>query len=150
MYLWLTPVPVLIKRAVNLAKGSAEPNKNRVAKISLKQVEEIAKIKMPDLNSFDMEGVMNQVKGTARSMGTNDLVVLFKHALPNAALPVVTIAGLSFGRLLGGTIIQNTLNDQLINNQTTINATVNTAGMLRALNFAEGLNNALSTAVAPR
>ncbi len=52
--------------------------------------------------------------------------------------------------LLGGTIIQNTLNDQLINNQTTINATVNTAGMLRALNFAEGLNNALSTAVAPR
>lgn len=52
--------------------------------------------------------------------------------------------------LLGGTIIQNTLNDQFINNQTTINATVNTAGMLRALNFAEGLNNALSTAVAPR
>ena len=65
------PVPVLIKRAVNIAKGSAEPNKNRVAKISLKQVEEIAKIKMPDLNSFDMEGVMNQVKGTARSMGVD-------------------------------------------------------------------------------
>ena len=65
------PVPVLIKRAVNLAKGSAEPNKNRVAKISLKQVEEIAKIKMPDLNSFDLEGVMNQVKGTARSMGVD-------------------------------------------------------------------------------
>jgi len=52
--------------------------------------------------------------------------------------------------LLGGTIIQNSLNDQLINNQTTINATVNSAGMLRALNFAEGLNNALSTAIAPR
>ncbi len=50
------PVPVLIKRAVNLAKGSAEPNKNRVGKITLKQVEEIAKIKMPDLNSFDLEG----------------------------------------------------------------------------------------------
>ena len=47
------PVPVLIKRAVNLAKGSAEPNKNRVGKITLKQVEEIAKIKMPDLNCFD-------------------------------------------------------------------------------------------------
>lgn len=46
---------------------------------------------------------------TARSMGTNDLVVLFKHALPNAALPVVTIAGLSFGRLLGGTIIIETI-----------------------------------------
>ena len=47
------PVPVLIKRAVGIAKGSAEPNKNRVGKITLKQVEEIAKIKMPDLNCFD-------------------------------------------------------------------------------------------------
>ena len=46
------PVPVLIKRAVNLAKGSAEPNKNKVGKITLQQVEEIAKIKMPDLNCF--------------------------------------------------------------------------------------------------
>lgn len=52
--------------------------------------------------------------------------------------------------LLGGTIIQNSLNDQLIRNQTSINATVNTAGMLRALNFGTSLNNALSTAVAPR
>lgn len=52
--------------------------------------------------------------------------------------------------LLGGTLIQNTLNDQLIKNQTAINATVNTAGMLRALNFGTSLNNALSTAVAPR
>ena len=52
--------------------------------------------------------------------------------------------------LLGGTLIQNTLNDQLIKNQTSINATVNTAGMLRALNFGTSLNNALSTAVAPR
>src|SRR5678810_717481 len=51
-------IPVLIKRAVGIAKGSAEPNKNRVGKLSLKQVEEIAKIKMPDLNSFDLEGVM--------------------------------------------------------------------------------------------
>ena len=65
------PVPVLIKRAVNLAKGSAEPNRNRVGKITLKQVEEIAKIKMPDLNSFDLESAMNQVKGTARSMGVD-------------------------------------------------------------------------------
>ena len=65
------PVPVLIKRAVNLAKGSAEPNKNRVGKISMKQVEEIAKIKMPDLNSFDLAGAVNQVKGTARSMGVD-------------------------------------------------------------------------------
>jgi len=65
------PVPVLIKRAVNLAKGSAEPNKNRVGKITLKQVEEIAKIKMPDLNSFDINSAMEQVKGTARSMGVD-------------------------------------------------------------------------------
>jgi hypothetical protein len=52
--------------------------------------------------------------------------------------------------LLGGTVIQNSLNDQMIRNQTSINATVNTAGMLRALNFGSSLNNALSTAVAPR
>lgn len=52
--------------------------------------------------------------------------------------------------LLGGTLIQNTLNDQLISNQTSINATVNTAGMLRALNFGASLNSALSTAVTPR
>ncbi len=63
------PVAVLVKRAVNLAKGSAEPNKNKVGKITLKQVEEIAKIKMPDLNSFDLEGAVNQVKGACRSMG---------------------------------------------------------------------------------
>jgi large subunit ribosomal protein L11 len=65
------PVPVLIKRAVNLAKGSAEPNRNKVGKITLKQVEEIAKIKMVDLNSFELEKVMEQVKGTARSMGVD-------------------------------------------------------------------------------
>src|ERR1700758_2465421 len=65
------PVPVLIKRAVNLAKGSAEPNKNKVGKITQKQIEEIAKIKMPDLNSHSLESAMNQVKGTARSMGVD-------------------------------------------------------------------------------
>src|SRR5512134_176854 len=58
------PVPVLIKRAVNLAKGSAEPNKQKVGKITLKQVEEIAKIKMPDLNCFTVEAAINNVKGT--------------------------------------------------------------------------------------
>jgi large subunit ribosomal protein L11 len=63
------PVAILVKRAVNLAKGSAEPNKNKVGKITMKQVEEIAKIKMPDLNSFDLEGAVNQVKGACRSMG---------------------------------------------------------------------------------
>ena len=63
------PVPVLIKRACNLAKGSPEPNKNKVGKITDKQIEEIAKIKMPDLNCFDIEAAKEAVKGTARSMG---------------------------------------------------------------------------------
>ena len=60
------------------------------------------------------------------------------------------LRGDAYSSLLGGTIIQNSLNDQTISAQTTLNATANTAGMLRALNFAEGLNNALSTAIAPR
>jgi len=65
------PVPVLIKRAVNLAKGSGEPNKTKVGKITEKQVEEIAKIKMPDLNCFTLEPASRRVKGTARSMGVD-------------------------------------------------------------------------------
>jgi large subunit ribosomal protein L11 len=63
------PVAVLVKRAVNLAKGSAEPNKVKVGKITLKQVEEIAKIKMPDLNCFTVDAAVEQVKGACRSMG---------------------------------------------------------------------------------
>lgn len=63
------PVAVLVKRACNLAKGSAEPNKNKVGRITMKQVEEIAKIKMPDLNSFDIESAIAQVKGACVSMG---------------------------------------------------------------------------------
>ena len=65
------PVPVLIKRACNLAKGSAEPHKNKVGKITQKQIEEIARIKMPDLNCFELESAMNSVRGTARSMGVD-------------------------------------------------------------------------------
>jgi large subunit ribosomal protein L11 len=65
------PVAILVKRAVNLAKGSAEPNKTKVGKITLKQVEEIAKIKMPDLNSFTVEAAMEQVKGACKSMGVD-------------------------------------------------------------------------------
>ena len=65
------PVAILVKRAVNLAKGSAEPNKTKVGKITLKQVEEIAKIKMPDLNSFTIESAMEQVKGACKSMGVD-------------------------------------------------------------------------------
>lgn len=63
------PVAILVKRAVNIAKGSAEPNRNKVGKITMKQIEEIAKLKMPDLNSFDIEGAINQVKGACVSMG---------------------------------------------------------------------------------
>ena len=65
------PVPVLIKRAVNLAKGSAEPHKTKVGKITKEQVKEIAKIKMPDLNCFELESAMRSVEGTARSMGVD-------------------------------------------------------------------------------
>ncbi len=65
------PVAVLVKKAVNLAKGSAEPNKNKVGKISMKQVEEIAKLKMPDLNCFTVEAAVAQVKGACRSMGVD-------------------------------------------------------------------------------
>jgi len=63
------PVPVLIKRASSLAKGSPEPNKNKVGRITEKQVEEIARQKMPDLNCFSLEAAVACVKGTARSMG---------------------------------------------------------------------------------
>lgn len=63
------PVPVLIKKAVNLAKGSAEPNKNKVGKINMSQIEEIAKTKMPDLNCFELEAAIRSVKGTCVSMG---------------------------------------------------------------------------------
>jgi large subunit ribosomal protein L11 len=65
------PVAILVKRAVNLAKGSAEPNKNKVGKITEEQIEEIAKIKMPDLNCFTLEAAVAQVKGACRSMGVD-------------------------------------------------------------------------------
>ena len=65
------PVPVLIKKALKIESGSKEPNKTKVGKITLKQIEEIAKTKMPDLNSFEIEAVIEQVKGTCRSMGVD-------------------------------------------------------------------------------
>src|SRR6266853_936209 len=65
------PVPVLIQRAVSIAKGSAEPHKTKVGKITEQQVEEIAKIKMPDLNCFELDAAVRSVKGTARSMGVD-------------------------------------------------------------------------------
>jgi len=63
------PAAVLVKRAANLAKGSGEPNRNKVGRISSAQVEEIAKQKMPDLNCHTVEAAMQCVAGTARSMG---------------------------------------------------------------------------------
>jgi large subunit ribosomal protein L11 len=63
------PVAVLIKRAVGIAKGSGEPNKTKVARISMKQVEEIARQKLPDLNCADVQAAVHTVLGTARSMG---------------------------------------------------------------------------------
>ena len=63
------PVAILVKKSLSLAKGSAEPNKTKVGKISQAQIEEIAKIKMPDLNSFDLDGAKAQVRGACRSMG---------------------------------------------------------------------------------
>ena len=63
------PAPVLLKRAANIAKGSAEPNKNKVGTVTAKQVEDIAKLKMPDLNCDTLESAVKTVAGTARSMG---------------------------------------------------------------------------------
>ena len=65
------PVPVLIKREAGIAKGSGEPNRNKVGTITMKQVEAIAKLKMPDLTANDLQGAVNTVKGTARSMGVD-------------------------------------------------------------------------------
>jgi len=63
------PASVLLKRAAGIVKGSAEPNRNKVGKVSKKQVEEIAKVKMPDLNTTNIESAMRSVMGTARNMG---------------------------------------------------------------------------------
>ena len=63
------PASMLLKKAAGLAKGSGAPNKDKVGRISGKQLEEIAKQKMPDLNCFDLEQAKLIVAGTARSMG---------------------------------------------------------------------------------
>jgi len=63
------PAAVLIKKACGIASGSAEPHKVKVAKITKKQVKEIAELKMPDLNANDVEMAMRIIAGTARSMG---------------------------------------------------------------------------------
>ena len=65
------PVPVLIMKAAGITKGSAVPNKTKVASLTKVQVEEIAKKKMPDLNAASVEAAMRTVEGTARSMGVD-------------------------------------------------------------------------------
>jgi large subunit ribosomal protein L11 len=63
------PVAVLLKKEAGVAKGSGVPNKEKVGKVTKKQVEEIAKIKLADLNCLDLASAIRQVEGTARSMG---------------------------------------------------------------------------------
>ena len=63
------PAAVLLKRAAKIAKGSGEPNREKVGKVTKAQVKEIAEIKAPDLNAHDVEMAMRIVEGTARSMG---------------------------------------------------------------------------------
>jgi large subunit ribosomal protein L11 len=63
------PVAVLLKKVAGIAKGSGTPNKDKVGKVSEKQILEIAKQKMPDLNAASLEAAVKSVKGTARSMG---------------------------------------------------------------------------------
>ena len=63
------PAAVMLMKAAKLQKGSPEPNKNKVGKVSRAQVREIAETKMPDLNANDVEGAMKIIEGTARSMG---------------------------------------------------------------------------------
>ena len=63
------PVPVLIKKALNLETASAKPNKNKVGMLTKEQLRQIATTKMPDLNAASIEAAMSMVAGTARSMG---------------------------------------------------------------------------------
>lgn len=63
------PAAVLLKEAAQIAKGSGVPNKEKVGQVTTEQVRQIAETKMADLNAFDIDAAMQQVKGTARSMG---------------------------------------------------------------------------------
>ena len=63
------PAAILLKRAAGIAKGSGTPNKDKVGKVTAKQVEDIAKQKMPDLNAASIDAAVKSIRGTARSMG---------------------------------------------------------------------------------
>ena len=64
-----SPAAVLLKKAAGVEKGSAIPNREKVGKVSRKQIREIAELKMKDLNAINLEGAMRQIEGTARNMG---------------------------------------------------------------------------------
>jgi large subunit ribosomal protein L11 len=63
------PAAVLLRKAAKIAKGSGQPNKEKVGKVTMKDVEDIAKVKMCDLNATDLDAACNIIKGTAKSMG---------------------------------------------------------------------------------
>ena len=63
------PAPILLLKAAGIAKGSKEPNKQKVGRVTKAQVAEIAKTKMPDLNAVNLEGAIRTIEGTARNMG---------------------------------------------------------------------------------
>ncbi len=63
------PTPVLLRKAAGVEKGSGEPNRAKVGKVTRKQVREIAEVKQKDMNAVDVEGAMHMVEGTARNMG---------------------------------------------------------------------------------
>jgi large subunit ribosomal protein L11 len=63
------PASYLLKKAAGIAKGSGAPNKDKVGKVTMKQIEEIALIKLPDLNAYDVEAAKKIIAGTARNMG---------------------------------------------------------------------------------
>ena len=83
------PAPVLIKKALNLPKGSAVPNKDKVGEITQAQLEEIAKIKMNDLNATTMEAAVNMIKGSCRAMG-----VTVKEGQMEGRQSVITTKGI--------------------------------------------------------
>jgi large subunit ribosomal protein L11 len=65
------PASVLIRKAIGIEKGSGTPNTNKVGKITRKQLEEIAKLKQPDLTAADLDAAVNTIAGSARSMGVD-------------------------------------------------------------------------------
>ena len=65
----IQPASVLLRKAAGVGKGSSEPNRDKVGRVTRKQLEEIANTKMPDLNAYDMDSAVQIIAGSARSMG---------------------------------------------------------------------------------